>query len=454
VGRGRLRAARAISFRVSRVSRRAFAVTALLVVAYVAFAWVHSSTVNTDVGRHDQGTYIWCARVLHQTHFEAPTNRSQMPGYLYLQALLYPSSTLTDAQLFVHAKIVSIGLSVLLVGALCVFFARTLPKTEARVAMLVTAFTLFVFRASYVQAELLFYTVSFFGFVALCRLWTRPSIGNAILAGLLEALAFLCKGSVQPGLVLFAFMFLVRAAWMARTRRLALRGLMARVAEIAVLVVSFLAPLAPYLAKSKEMYGSYFFNVNTRYVMWCDSWDDFLAQEARLGKWWTWGSLPVDQLPSMTTYLRTHSLVSIATREVLGVIEVVGNLVLGTGYFEFVALYLGFAAVAFGFTRGPWSAVRAMDARSPAMFAALYALLYLAVFGFYAPIVAGARFSLMVFLPVFYTLLRAGASRAPSVTMGSRTITWRELNVFVLVLAVLHVVFVLPITIGRLYAGG
>ncbi len=450
--------------RVTRVSRapsprRAFALTAvaaLCVVAYVAFALVHAYTVNTDVGRHDQGTYLWCARVLHETHFDAPTNRSQMPGYLYLQALLYPSNV-TDAQVFVHAKLVSIALSVILVGALCVFFARTLPSVEARVAMLVTAFTLFVFRASYVQAELMFYTVSFFGFVALCRLWTRPSIGVAVLAGLLEALAFLCKGSVQPGLALFATLYLARAVWTARrdrASRLAGRGLVASVVEIAVLVVSFLAPLAPYLAKSKEMYGSYFFNVNTRYVMWCDSWDDFLAYEARLGKWWTWGNLPVGQLPSMGIYLRTHSLFAILTREVLGVVEVVGNLILGTGYFEFLALYLAFAAVAFGFTRAPLRSIRAMDPRSPTTFAALYALLYLAVFGFYAPIAAGARFSLMVFLPLFYTLLRVGADRAPSVTVFSRTITWRDFNAFVLVLAVLHVVFVLPFTIGRIYAGG
>ena len=333
--------------------RRTLAVTALLAVAYVVFALVHSVAVNTDAGRHDQGTYLWCARVLHETHFDAPTNRSQMPAYLYVQALLYPSNV-SDADLFAHAKNVSIALSFLLIASLCIFFTRTLPKLEARVAMLVTAFTLFVFRASYVQAELLFYTVSFFGFVALCRLWTRPSLGIALVAGLLEALAFLCKGSVQPGLALFAVLFLVRAVYDAArvgAPPVAMRGLAARVAEISVLCVSFLAPLAPYLAKSREMYGSYFFNVNTRYVMWCDSWDDFLANEARLGKWWTWGPLPVDQLPSMAKYLRAHSLGTIVAREVLGVLEVLGNLVLGTGYLEFLELYLVFAVLAFGFAR-------------------------------------------------------------------------------------------------------
>jgi hypothetical protein len=202
------------------------------------------------------------------------------------------------------------------------------------------------------------------------------------------------------------------------------------------------------------MYGSYFFNVNTRYVMWCDSWDDFLANEARLGKWWTWGPLPVDQLPSMAKYLRAHSLGTIVAREVLGVLEVLGNLVLGTGYLEFLELYLVFAVLAFGFARAPLRSLRALDPRSAVAFTIPYALLYLAVFGFYAPIAAGPRFVLMLFLPVLYTLLRAGSERAPSVTVGSRTLSWHQFNVAVLVLAVLHVVFVLPMTIGRIYAGG
>jgi hypothetical protein len=402
---------------------------------YVVFAFVHAALVNTDAGRHDQSTYLWGARALHESHFAVPTNRSQMPAYLYVQALFYLDHA-TDAAVFARAKAVSIGLSAVLVLALCAFFARALPKTEARIAMLVTAFAVFVFRAAYVQAELLFYTASFFGFVALCRLWERPSLGMAVVAGALEAFAFLCKGSVQPGLALFAGLYLARAAWEARrTRHARWRELASRVAEVGVLVASFLAPIAPYLRKSKELWGSYFYNLNTRYVMWCDSWDDFMAREVALGKSWTWGALPESQLPSMGRYLREHSLGAIAKRELLGVLEVLGNLVLGTGYAEFLALYLVFAAVAFGFTRAPLRALGAIDPRSRVAFALPFALLYLGLFGFYAPIAAGAE-------------------RGPSATFGTRAVTWSQLNAIVLVLAVLHVLFVVPMTIGRLYAGG
>lgn len=425
-------------------------VCAVLSAAYVAFACVHARLVNVDAGRHDQSTYLWGAKVLHESHFAVATNRSQMPAFLYVQALFYPDGA-SDAEVFARAKVVSIALSVVLVGALCVFFARTLPKLEASVAGLVTAFTLFVFRAAYVQAELLFYASSFLGFAALCQLWERPSLAVAGIAGLLECLAFLSKGSVQPGVALFAALYLARAAWKKApgSRTLALSA-----ADVLALGAAFVAPLAPYLAKSKELYGSYFFNVNTRYVMWCDSWDDFLAREKAVGHWWTWGSLPESALPSMAHYLRTHSIGSMLEREALGVLEVLGNLVLGTGYLEFLALYLAFAAIASGAARAPLRWVASIDPGSRVAFVLPYALLYLGLFGFYAPIAAGPRFSLMLFLPVFYTLLRLGAERQPSITLGGRTVSWQQLGTLALALSIAHVMFVVPMTIGRIYAGG
>jgi hypothetical protein len=456
VGRRRLRRARARAVRVMAALPRGLRALAyaLLGASYIGLAFVHAVLVNTNPGRHDQSTYLWGARTLHESHFAAPTNRSQMPAFLYVQALFYPDGA-READAFGRAKVVSIALSAVLLLALGVFFARSLPKREGRIAMLATAFTVFVFRAAYVQAELLFYTVAFFGFAALCRLWERPSLRAAAVAGLLEALAFLSKGSVQPGIALFVVLYLARSGWEARAHGPGrLRELGQRLAELAVLLATFLAPLAPYLAKSKEMYGSYFFNMNTRYVMWCDSWDAFLAREAAIGKWWSWGALPEGELPSLGHYLREHTFAAMARREVRGVGEVLGNLVIGTGYFEFIALYLAFAAVAFGFTRSPRRAIGAVEPRSPVAFALPYVLVYLAVFGFYAPIAAGARFSLMLWLPVLYTTLRAGVRAQPTALFGARRITWAELNAFVLLLLVLHVLFVVPTTIGRIYAGG
>src|SRR5439155_9752497 len=104
--------------------------------------------------------------------------------------------------------------------------------------------------------------------------------------------------------------------------------------------------------------------------------------------------------------------------------------------------------------RSPIRALRSIDARSDAAFAIPFALAYAVLFGFYAPIAAGNRFILMLFLPVLYTLIRHGAARRPSITIFGHTISWDTLNRFVLAVLVLHVLFVLPATIGRIYAGG
>lgn len=422
-----------------------FALLALAI--YVAGALLHSHFVNVDPTRHDQDAYLRFSRWLALSGFTEPTNRNQMPGFLYFQALVVDPAADVAAQ-FARAKLASIALSVVLMGALSLFFARALPRREAWTAALISAFTLFVFRAAYVQAELLFYTVSFFAFAALIRLWERPSFGIAAVAGVLEAASFLAKGSVQPGVALFVVLFVGRA--------LVRRDSPAKtLAQAGLFLFAFVTPLAPYLKTSHDRYGSWFFNVNTRYVLWTDSWDDFRALEGRLGGWWTWWPrLPESELPSMGHYLATHSVLSIVEREALGIGEVVGNLILGTGYFEFLVLVLVFAGLARGFFRAPASLLRSIDAGQPAAFILPYCLLYTALFGFYAPIAAGPRFILMLFLPILYTVLRWGSQTEPTVTLRARTWTWREFVTSLLVLITLHIAFVLPATIGRIYAGG
>ena len=421
---------------------------------YIAFAVVHATVVNTDVTRHDQSTYLNAARFLLQSHYEAPTNRMQMPGYVYLQSL-FLDPTADDAHAFFRGKIVNIGLSVVLLAVLHLFFRRTLPRLEAGILTLTTAFTVFVFRAGYFQTELLFYTCAFFGFVALCRFWEKPAPASAIVAGLFETAAYLTKGSVPPGMILFVLLFIAREArdaWRSGLWKTFARNLF----SLALMPIAFVLPMLPYLRTSKALYGDYFHNLSSTYVIWFDTWEDFVATERVLGDWHGWHALPPDQQPthSALVYLHTHSIGQIVIREVLGLGEVLGNVIIGHGYAEYLFIYLGFMALAVGLFRTPIRALRAIDSHDDAAFAIPFAIVYALLFGFYAPIAAGNRFILMLFLPVLYTLLRHGAASKPSVTVSGRTIRWETLNRFVLVALVLHVIFVLPATITRIYAGG
>ena len=309
VGRGRLRGARASPLRVMRrfAGPRTLAVTALLAVAYVAFALVHSVAVNIDAGRHDQGTYLWCARVLHETHFDAPTNRSQMPAYLYVQALLYPSDA-SDADLFTHAKRVSIALSFLLVAALCAFFTRTLPKLEARIAMLVTAFTLFVRRVVVRASRAALPPVLVLRLVAAMPWWTCPSASPHRSSRRWFArgprAAGLCKGSVQPDFaLLFAVLFLRSsrlrhgACWRVPSRDAGSR----RAEPLSVLCVAS-SPPSRRTSPRAERLGFGLRQLDTLRVVRRRTTS---SGQGTLGKWWTWGPLPLDQLRRMAKYLRT-----------------------------------------------------------------------------------------------------------------------------------------------------
>jgi hypothetical protein len=374
----------------------------------------------------------------------------QMPFYIYFQSFFLDTS-MSDEAAFARGKLVNIGLSVLLLGALHLFFRRTLPRREANVMSLVTAFTIFVFRAGYFQTELLFYTIAFFGFVALCRLWERPSLLLGVVAGVLEAAAYLTKGSVPPGMALFGALFAGReiaTAWRSREILPAAKNL----AALALMPVSFVVTALPYLLTSKRIYGDYFHNLSSTYVLWFDTWEDFVAREHVLGNWHGWHALPEAAQPihSAFAYLATHSFFQIAEREMLGLGEVLGNVVIGHGYFEFLALFLGFAVLAR--PRGEklaWS-----GERSDLVFVIPFVVVYTLLFGFYAPIAAGNRFILMLFLPLLWTLVRHGAARRGTARVLGREVAWEDFTRLVLVVAVLHVVFVLPQTITRIYAGG
>ena len=46
---------------------------------------------------------------------------------------------------------------------------------------------------------------------------------------------------------------------------------MAQAGMLLLVVATFLAVVFPYIQTSKRIYGQYFYNMNSTFVMWCDS---------------------------------------------------------------------------------------------------------------------------------------------------------------------------------------
>ena len=196
-----------------------------------------------------------------------------MPLYAGYLALFY-SPEITDDDYFVVAKRWNIWLSLALLAALAVIFARQLPPLVAANVIAVVAFGYFVFKAGYAQSELLFYFLFFAVFVGFWRviLGVAKRTRRLLMAagvGMLAALAHLTKAAVLPFLALFVGVYAVAAVVTKRRRG---RSLAAEAAVPVVVVVMFLAVLSPYLVNSKQAFGAYPYNVNTTFYAWYDNW--------------------------------------------------------------------------------------------------------------------------------------------------------------------------------------
>ncbi len=209
-----------------------------------------------------------------------------------------------------------------------------------------TAFGVFLYRAVNAQTEVLFYFISFCGFVLLLRMLIAPRWWLAALGGATMGLAHLTKASVLPALGVWVVVSLAQVICEFRARaedgsRTAWR----RLGMLLLVIATFFAVVFPYIQTSKRIYGQYFYNVNSTFVMWCDSsaegWE-FLSAYGDKDKW---RELPSDQIPSFRKYWREHSVAQMAHRLIHGLRRVATQNAMPIGYYKFVVAFVVAAGV-------------------------------------------------------------------------------------------------------------
>jgi hypothetical protein len=423
---------------------------------FVGFALIHAHRLNVDPTKYDQDAYIEYAISQADSGFAALGSRIQMPLFPTFLALFYrhgePASLFFD-----RAKVVNIVIAAVASLGLFLLLPRLLPRREAQNLTLVTVFFVLAFRAPYVQVEVISYAAIFVLFLLLCRLWSRPSVTVALLAGAAAAFAFLAKGTGLLGVYVFLAALVLREAVRA-TKLGDVRGAALRMGTGALVPAVFVSLIWPYARNSKALYGSYLFNMSTRYVMWCDSWEDFGALNVKYGLWTGWRALPQDQLPSMGRYFATHSLGQMVAREISGLAEVIGNCLISHGYAPLFLLVATFAAALAA--RSPALRARLLRWRDPdwaGWFVLPYLAIHLLMLGFYAPISANNRFPLAMFLPATYALMRAfsGAARTEDrLTIGAASLDWRSFQSLFFALILLQIATYWPAAMVTHYAAG
>jgi hypothetical protein len=393
------------------VARRTalIAVLAICAVAvYLVGASEHARRMNTIKRRGDQSSYVQYAKDIYGNWTgrrpAVAGDRNRMPLYPAYQALFY-APALSDEEFFQRGKVTSIALSVALLGLVAGVSALALPPTGWVALTAVAAFTCFVFKAGYFQADLLYYTLHYAAFVAMCRALTRQRRaarwGWATGAGLTAALAYLAKAAVLP-LVALAGTALIAGA-LAAQRGTRWRALGERSVAAALLAATFLLVLSPYLLTSKQRFGHYFYNVNSTFYMWYDDWGDAIKGTRAHGDREGWPRLPAEQLPGPMKYWREHSVGDIGARVAGGFRQMAIDLWAGFWVLKFVVATL----LATGYVLWPARArVRTLLGEHAALagFAMLYFAGYLTLAAFYAPIsgTGVARFTLAMYLPLLY----------------------------------------------------
>ena len=282
------------------------------------------------------------------THYERITDGNRMPLYPFILSFLYHPG-ISHEEYFRRGQILSTVLSVILLIALFIIFRIYLNALASQVLILITAFTLFMPRAGYIQSELLFYFLNFGAFLLFWGCLKAPRVWIAAAAGLLAGLTYLTKASVIPAVVWFIFFYIIIHIAVPIIKKIVNKinakmslpqgHILKNMVILLVFVLIFLLTVYPYISVNKQVFGHYFYNVNSTFYIWCDSWEQAKVGRDhgdRVG----WPKMAPEELPSCGKYWREHSASQILGRLASGLVTVTINALGGFGYAQYLCIYL------------------------------------------------------------------------------------------------------------------
>lgn len=450
------------------VNARVVLLISLSLIVFIAGALRQADVVNGNMEASDQSAYMEYAKDLRTSRFQSVGDRNRMPVYPGLMALFYRPG-MTDDEFFTAGKRVGIATAIVVLITSFFILTRYVQSIEAFSVIQVAAFTVFAYKAPYFQADILFYGIAFALFILMIELVLCPSLPRALAVGFLGGIAHLTKASVLPGLILCWVCLLTRAVstngygithrtnltgpgnrqeWRHRLQSVFYAGLSAFL---------FLVVIFPYIRTSKERFGRYFYNVNSTFYIWCDSWTEVVTGPRAHGDRLGWPDMPPEKIPSMGKYLREHTSRQIAFRFVDGASVIRKAVARSYGYASFVLIYFCVAVVLLWQNRTHFIAMaRSATNALLLVFLALNFLIYFALYSWYTPIVSGNRLVLGLFLPSMFCLvwvLDHARRNGLCFRVWDRQIQPSAISPFVLITLVAYLLLVFPEQISKM-AGG
>jgi hypothetical protein len=390
----------------------------LVGIRYYQLVDYHARVVNQSPQFSDQGSYLEIAETAYKTDFQYKGDRNRTPLFSYLLAVFYHPE-MTELDFFRRSQQVNIYLSLFLLVAVFFVTRKFIPTGQSVLLTIITAVSLFVYKAGYVQPELLFYFLNYISFILMGWMLVKPSLWLAAVTGLALALAYLAKASILPALALFLVMYIIQQFsiwnkdWVIKHDSSASSNagqslLRYRASSGVLMVLVFLALLSPYLIENKRLFGSYFYNVNTTFYAWYDSWEQVAEGTKSHGDDQGWPDMPPDQIPSMGKYLREHKLQQIYGRFISGFQSEFTILRKPYGLFNYPAIY-SFILLVFCLYNIRMSLNLCRRYIFLLIFALAYFAGYMVSFAWFAPITNFfvGRFVYGLYLPYLFSLFVA-----------------------------------------------
>ncbi len=417
-----------------RIRREAAWVLLLVSLGIYYIAATAHLTDNRDIDSGDQGAYLNYAVNMLDSNYQKMGPRDRMPVYPYLLSKIHEDGMSREA-FFERGKRFNILLSMAVLVIVFYLCRWWFPAAHCFTLYLTAAFGMFLFKAGYVQVELLYYLFAFVSFILFLRMLARPTWLIAAMAGVMTGLTHLTKASILPALAIFltfAAAKLLFEFWRRRrdNRSGSLRDLAIGLGRLLLVPALFLAITWPYLANSKRAFGHYLYNVNSSIYIWADSFAEAKAGPGRHHDRYRWPDMPADQVPSAAKYWREHTPAQVAQRIGSGMRSTLSNLFGVDQYRRYLLLYL-LAAVAVIAMRWKQAAALARNFPFEIGFCLCFFTAYILLFSWFAAISDNARFALTLFLPWLYVCSIPIADLGPSIAFKGNRFTADALWVFI-----------------------
>ena len=416
--------------------------------------------MNQNPTFSDQESYLSIAKQAYETDFQYRGDRNRMPIYPYLLALLY-NTEMSTSVFFELGKIFNVLLSFMLLIGLFLIFQTHLSKAKAFLLTFIVGSSLFIYKSGYVQPELLYYFMYFVSYFLMQKMLSKPKIELSIVTGIIIAATYLVKASVVPSMIIFLGLLFFKHLKLHTSLNSKMSNIIRSIGlafiPSLVVLITFLFISASYLFENKKVFGKYFYNVNTTFYVWYDSWDNVVPGTYSHGDRVGWPEMPDNEIPSMQKYFKEHSIQQVVERFKLGSQSQLRNITKQYSFFNYPLVYSLVLIICLAINLPSSLKIVKQNIYQILLFVFVIGA-NLALFSFYSPITnyLDARFTYGLYLPYIYTMFLSIAtiSRENNWNINNPLLGKRALQLFVfetanlIVIGLLVFEFIYHIPIG------